>query len=178
MKHYTIEQSAFSHFLFSSTKSSIFWFVLRIYVGWIWLLAGWEKIQNPAWVGTSTGQAITGFINEALSKTIGPHPDVQGWYANFLNGIVLPHAAGWSYLVAYGEFLVGLGLITGTVVGIAAFFGLFMNLNFLMAGTVSINPILLTLSIGLILAWRIAGFIGFDYFVLPALRRHFNPGPR
>src|SRR3989344_419550 len=175
MKHYIIEESAFSHFFLSSTKSSIFWLVVRIYVGWEWLVAGWEKIQNPAWVGTSAGQAMTGFIQGALTKNSGPHPDVQGWYADFLSNMVLPHVVGWSSLIAYGEFLVGLGLITGTIVGISAFFGLFMNFNFLMAGTVRINPILFILSIGLILAWRVAGYIGLDYFVLPLLSKYFRP---
>lgn len=148
---------------------------MRVYVGWEWLLAGWGKIHNPMWIGSSEGQALTGFIQGALSKTGGAHPDVQGWYADFLSNIVLPHVVEWSSLVAYGEFLVGLGLITGTIVGISAFFGLFMNLNFLMAGTVSINPILFTLSIGLILAWRVAGYIGLDYFVLPLLHKYFRP---
>jgi len=71
--------------------------------------------------------------------------------------------------VTFGEVLIGLGLIFGVLTGIAAFFGVFMNLNFLLAGAVSINPVIGTLALFLILAWRIAGYYGGDSFVLPLL---------
>ncbi len=178
MKQHIVEVSAFYNLFFLSKKSSVLWLFVRLYVGYEWLIAGWEKIQNPAWVGSDAGKAIVGFINGALTKTAGAHPDVQGWYAGFLSNAVLPQAVSWSALIAYGELLVGLGLITGTIVGITAFFGAFMNLNFLLAGTVSINPILLMLSIGLILAWRVAGYIGLDHFVLPRLFKSTRPKTR
>ena len=113
---------------------------------------------------------------EALAKTAGEHPDVSGWYASFLQNTVLPHTAGWSYAVAYGETLIGVALIIGALTGIAAFFGLFMNLNFLLAGTVSTNPILFVVALGLMLAWRVAGSIGADRFLLPMLGVPWKPG--
>jgi thiosulfate dehydrogenase (quinone) large subunit len=78
--------------------------------------------------------------------------------------------------VAYGELLVGIALIMGIFTGIAACCGLFMNLNFRLAGTVSTNPILFTLSIGLILAWKIAGYIGLDRYLLPLLGTPWQQG--
>lgn len=169
MSHIYIEESPVSRFLFSNTKIAWFWLIVRLYLGWQWLTAGWEKVNDPAWVGSNAGGALGGFIKGALGKAIGAHPDVQGWYASFLQNAVLPHAHVWSHIVAYGELLVGIALILGIFTGIAAFFGLFMNLNYLLAGTVSINPILFTLSIGIILAWKIAGYIGADRHVLPLL---------
>jgi len=167
MAYVVIEESPLSKFLFSNTKMAWFWFIVRLYVGWEWLVAGWGKVFNPAWTGGGAGTALSGFVNGALQKTAGLHPDVTSWYAAFLQNTVLPHAKVWSYAVAYGEVLVGVGLIVGCFVGIAAFFGLFMNLNYLLAGTVSTNPILFVLSIGLILAWKIAGYWGLDRYVLP-----------
>jgi thiosulfate dehydrogenase [quinone] large subunit len=35
----------------------------------------------------------------ALAKTAGAHPDVQGWYATFLENVVIPHASFWSHLL-------------------------------------------------------------------------------
>ena len=175
MATYVIEESPFSHFFVASTKSAPFWFLVRLYVGWEWLSAGWGKAQNPVWFGKSAGAALQGFVQGALGKTGGAHPDVQGWYAAFLEHAVLPHLAAWSNFVAVGEVLVGLGLLAGVLTGIAAFFGLFMNLNFMLAGTVSINPILFTLSIGLVLAWRVAGYWGGDRYVLPLLHRTLRP---
>jgi len=77
-------------------------------------------------------------------------------------------------MITLGELLVGVALIVGFLVGVAAFFGAFMNLNFLLAGTVSINPTLFTLGILLVLAWRVAGYIGLDYYVLPKLQKFFG----
>jgi thiosulfate dehydrogenase [quinone] large subunit len=166
MRHYIIEESPISHFLFNNTKASWVWLIVRIYVGYEWVTAGWEKVTNSAWVGPHAGSALTGFLSGALTKAAGAHPDVQGWYATFLQHAVLAHPALWSTIVAYGELFVGVALIIGLFTGIAAFFGLFMNLNYLLAGTVSVNPILFTLSIGLILGWKVAGYIGLDHWVL------------
>lgn len=177
MNKYTLEQSWFPHFLFADLKSAPLWFVLRLYVGYEWLIAGWDKVMNPKWFGGEAGTPIVGFVQGALRKTAefcapapaACHPDVQLWYASFLQNFVLPYPLAWSNAIAVGEVLVGFGLIVGCVTGIAAFFGLFMNLNFMLAGTVSVNPILFTLSIFLILAWRVAGYWGLDRYVLPRL---------
>jgi thiosulfate dehydrogenase [quinone] large subunit len=165
----TITEPAVSEFFFANTKAAWGWLIVRVYVGWQWLTSGWGKIGEPGWTGENAGSAVSGFVRGALEKASGPHPDVQSWYAWFLEEIVLPNADVFGYLVAYGEFLVGIALVIGLFVGIAAFFGMFMNMSFLLAGTVSSNPILLILSIGLILAWRIAGWVGLDRWVLPAL---------
>jgi len=176
MAYVTIAQNPVEKFLFSNTKMAWVWLVIRLYVGWAWLEAGWSKVWNPAWTGDTAGASLSGFVNGALQKAGGEHPAVQGWYAYFLREIVLPNAEVWSYVVAWGELFVGIALIVGLFTGIAAFFGLFMNLNFLLAGTVSTNPILFTLSIGLILAWKVAGHIGVDRFLLPRLGTPWQPG--
>ncbi|HEY4505657.1 MAG TPA: DoxX family membrane protein [Candidatus Paceibacterota bacterium] len=151
-------------FFFEDKRMSWLWLVVRLYLGWEWLYAGYEKIINPVWVGSTAGGAITGFVNGALAKTTGAHPDVQMWYAWFLNHAVLPSPAVWSHIVAYGELLVGLGLIFGALTFLSAFFGFFMNINYLLAGTVSSNPILLILALLIMLAHKTAGWIGLDYF--------------
>lgn len=152
-----------------TTAIAWLWLLVRIYVGWAWLTAGWAKVTSSSWVGEEAGAALSGFVQGALQKTGGAHPDVQSWYAAFLESAVLPYAEVWSYLVAFGELLVGLALILGFLVGLAAAFGAFMNMSFLLAGAVSTNPILLVLSFFLICAWRTAGLIGADRFLLPKL---------
>lgn len=164
-------ESKVSRFLFSDTRMAWLWLLARVYVGWIWLEAGWGKINNPVWVGDQAGVAVTGFLNGALAKTAGAHPDVSSWYAWFINNVALGNATIFSYLVAYGEVAVGLALIVGFMTGIAAFFGALMNFNFLFAGTVSINPLLVLLEIFLILAWRTAGWWGLDRWFLKIFRR-------
>lgn len=164
-----IPEPPISKFLFADTKLAILWLIIRVYVGWEWVTAGYEKLTSPVWVGPHAGSALTGFIMGAVKKTGGSHPDVYGWYGEWLKTVVLPNVALFSHLVAFGELFVGVGLILGLFTGIAAFFGAFMNMNYLFAGTVSINPGLFVLELFLILAWRVAGIIGLDRFILPVL---------
>jgi thiosulfate dehydrogenase (quinone) large subunit len=176
MEQIIFETTPFEKYLFGNTKLAWLWLIARVYVGYEWFMAGIGKFNNGAWVGDRAGAALTGFINGALAKTVGEHPDVQGWYGAFLQNVVMPHAAGWSYLITFGEMLVGAALILGIFTGLAAFFGAFMNFNFLFAGTVSVNPILVLISIGLILAWKVAGYIGIDQWLLPMLGTPWRPG--
>lgn len=175
-KAISIPEPKITKFFFEDTRSSLLWFLVRIYVGWQWVLAGFEKVQNPVWAGDKAGAALHGFVLNALTKTSGPHPDVQSWYAAFLQVFVLPNSAFFSYLVSFGELLVGIALILGLFTSIAAFFGSFMNMNYLLAGTVSTNPVLLLLEILLILAWKVAGWWGLDRFALPLLGTPWQPG--
>jgi thiosulfate dehydrogenase (quinone) large subunit len=167
-------EPAISRFFLASTGSAAMWFVVRMYVGSEWLLAGWEKVTSPAW-GTS-GTALTGFATGAIAKASGDHPAVQGWYAWFLQHIVLPNAGLFSFLVTWGEVAVGVGLLLGILTGIAAGFGVLMNLNYLLAGTVSINPLLGMFGLFLCFAWRVCGWFGIDRWLLPALGLPWKPG--
>lgn len=145
--------------------------LLRIWLGYQWLEAGLSKLSNPAWVGERAGTAIKGFFQGAIAKATGDHPAVQGWYAAFLRDVAMPNATLFSYLVAVGEVLVGLALVLGVVTSVAAVAGAFMNLNFMLAGATSTNPILYTVAIVLVLAGASSWYFGLDYYLVPALRR-------
>src|SRR5947209_1962073 len=179
-----VPEPPIARFLFADTRMAWLWLIVRLYVGYQWITAGLEKLTgysftfdasfgqklSSPWVfGAHDGAAIKGFVSGALAQASGPHPAVQGWYASFLQSVVLPNAALFAYLVTFGEVLIGLGLIFGVLTGIAAFFGVFMNLNFLLADAVSINPVIGVLALFLVLAWRIAGFYGIDSYLLPLL---------
>jgi len=178
-----VPEPPIARFLFADTRIAWLWLIVRVYVGWQWLVAGTAKLTGysidigsfgekagNSWIFTShPGAALSGFFKGALAQMTGAHPAVQGWYGWFIQHIALPMAPGLAYVVTFGEILVGLGLIFGVLTGIAAFFGLFMNLNFLLAGTVSINPIIGGLALFLVLAWRVAGYYGGDRWVLPLL---------
>jgi len=163
--------------LFGDVRWAWIWLILRLYLGWQWVNAGWGKVTNSVWVGSQAGTAIDGFVKGALSQTTGDHPNVQGWYAAFLQNVVVPYPVFWSYLVSFGELLVGIALILGLFTGIAAFFGTFMNFNYLLAGAVSTNPILFAIGTFLVLAWKTAGWWGLDRWVLPKLGTPWAPGP-
>lgn len=159
----------FSKFLFASKIMAPFWTVVRIYLGFLWLRSGLGKVTDPGWVGPEAGGAVRGFLGGALELTTGDHPSVQGWYAWLIENLFIPNAFVMSHLVAFGEVSIGIALVVGFLTGISAFTGGLMNAAFLLAGTVSANPVMFILATWLVLAWRVAGYYGLDYFILPRL---------
>ena len=172
-KNIIIPDNPVSNFLFNNTRSGLLWLVIRLYLGYAWLIAGWKKVTNEKWVGSEAGAGLTGFVKGAIGKA-EEGKDVTGWYASFLENAVLPNAKLFSYFVAFGEVLVGLGLILGLLTGIAAFFGAFMNASFLFAGTLSTNPLLFILATWIVLGWKVAGWYGLDRWALPLLGTPWN----
>jgi thiosulfate dehydrogenase [quinone] large subunit len=164
-----IQDPPIAQFLFQNSKAAVLWLVVRLYIGYQWLDAGWHKFTDPAWM--STGDGILGFWNRALAVAPNGKPVIAyDWYRDFIQFLVNSGAHPWfAKLIVFGELAVGLGLIVGALVGVAALFGALMNMSFLMAGTVSTNPVLFLAAILLILAWKNAGYIGLDRFLLPAL---------
>jgi thiosulfate dehydrogenase [quinone] large subunit len=151
-----------------SQWATILWTVLRVYLGYEWVTSGWGKVfgaSSTAWVGSKAGTAVTGFLNGALAKTGGAHPDVQPWYAWFITHIALPNAKIFSYMVAWGELLVGIALILGFLTTLALFASLLMNFNYLLAGAVSVNPIFIIEAAILLWAGRAAYYWGLDRLI-------------
>jgi thiosulfate dehydrogenase (quinone) large subunit len=156
--------------LFTSPMWAVLWLVVRVYVGYQWLTSGIGKFTNPAWM--VTGEALQGYWMRAVAIPEAPaRPLITfDWYRVFLQSMLDSNSHVWfAKLLVVGEILVGIALILGIFTAIAAFFGGFMNWNFMMAGTASTNPVLILLSILLILAWRNAGHWGLDRFVLPII---------
>lgn len=155
--------------LFSDTRFAWLWLVLRVWLGYKWIDAASHKITSPAWV--QTGDALKGFWLNQLAVPEGGRPLIAfDWYRSFIQLMVDAQAYTWfSKVVVAGELLIGIALILGAFTGIAAFFGAFMNWNFMMAGAASSNPMLFVVALGIMFAWKIAGYIGLDYFLLPTL---------
>ena len=166
----SIQDPPIARFLFQGTLASWLWLAVRLYVGYDFIVAGWHKFNSPAWMDGS-GQGIAGFWTGALGTTPSGAPVITfDWYRGFLQYLMDTNSAGWfSYVIVFGELAVGVGLILGGFVGLAAAGGLLMNMAFLLAGTTSTNPVLVMLGFLLILAWKNAGYIGLDYFLLPML---------
>lgn len=163
--------------LFGNPAWAWFWLIARLYVGYTWLTSGWGKLGNPAWM--ETGDALKGFWERAINIPEAPaRPAIAfDWYRAFIQGLLDGGQYVWfAKLIVFGELLVGAALILGVFTGIAAFFGGFMNWNFMMAGTASINPVLFTVSVLLLLAWKTAGWWGLDRWVLPFLGTPWQPG--
>lgn len=162
-----VQDPPFAKFLTSDWRASLIWLPLRIWVGLQWVTAAEHKIGEPGWV--VTGESLKGFWSNAVAIPDAPaRPAIAvDWYRSFLQFMLDNQAYTWfGKLVAYGELLVGIALIIGAFAGIAALFGGLMNWNFIMAGSASTNGLLFACEVGLILAWKVSGYIGADYFLL------------
>lgn len=152
--------------LLGDPRAGWLWVLPRIWLGWQWFEAAQHKIADPAWV--QTGEALKGFWSSAvLVPETGRAAITFDWYRAFLQMMLDAQAYTWfAKVVAYGEMLIGIALIIGAFTGIAALAGGFMNWNFMMAGSASTNPLLFVVAVALIMAWKVAGYVGADYFLL------------
>lgn len=125
------------------------------------------------------GASLQGFWQRAVAVPETGRPAISyDWYREFLVFLLEHDTYVWfAKLVAVGEFMVGLGLLLGMLTGIAAFFGVLMNWNFMLAGTASTNPILGILGLGLMVAWKISGWWGLDRVVMPLVAAPWQRGP-
>lgn len=173
----TMTDPPFAVSLFSSTKWAWLWLIARIWLGYQWVSASLHKLSDPGWM--QTGESLKAFWVRAVAIPDAPaRPAIAfDWYRSFLQFLIDQGSYVWfAKLVAVGEMLIGVALILGVFVGIAAFMGGFMNWNFMMAGTASTNPLLFLISILLILAWKTAGYWGLDRFLLGYLGTPWKPG--
>jgi thiosulfate dehydrogenase [quinone] large subunit len=160
---------------------AILWLPLRFFVGREWLSAGEHKLRDDAWMDGGTALVnpdpeVLGYWERVVSPEAAPNP-TYAWFTDFIQYLIDHEwASFFGKLIAVGEFLVGLGLVVGALVGIAAFFGTVLNVNFLLAGTASSNPVLFGLSVFIIIGWKVAGYWGLDRYLLPALGTPWRPG--
>lgn len=100
------EEPRFTKWLFASTKAAWIWLIVRVWLGWEWLQAGWGKVfggditwrvwdwgqeqyglfgdANIGWVRAGTvdgaergvGDAVAGYAAGAIEAAEGPNPDV------------------------------------------------------------------------------------------------------
>ena len=164
-----IEGPAFTRFLFGNSRAGLFWLPIRLFLGFAWLEAGWHKFTGTGWM--DGGAALQGYWTNAVAVPEEGHAAITyDWYRTFLETLLNNDAYTWfAPLIVFGEMAVGLGLLVGALTGFAAFFGALLNMSFLLAGSSSTNPVMFTLAVGVMLAWRVAGYYGVDQWLLPLL---------
>jgi thiosulfate dehydrogenase [quinone] large subunit len=176
--------------------TGILWLIARLWLGYEWFHAGIEKMfgeGSAVWVGPKAGTAVAGFLKGAIAKSAlaegfdpikTPHPAVNEWYATLARDVFLPNATAFSYLVAYGEVLIGIALIIGIFTRFSSVMSVLLALALLMAGATSTLPQMLTIGLALsIVGGQAIGYYGLDFLARPIevkmLRRaHLIPTPQ
>jgi thiosulfate dehydrogenase (quinone) large subunit len=107
------------------------WLALRVVLGWLWLEAGWSRLQGA------------------------PEPGDP---------------------LAIGLTLAGIALILGVLTGPAAFVGGCLSIGLWDSAGVQAVALLFAAVVSLVLAWKTAGWIGLDRWLLPLLGMPWRGG--
>ena len=154
---------------YRSHQASVLWLAVRLWLGYQWFNAGYQKIWGSErlafWFGGGAG--VKGFATAGVvGSTSGKGGASYGWWAGFLHNFVIPNASWIGKFIALGEVLIGVGLVLGLFTGVVAAAGLSLNVIYMFTGSAGVNPAYAVLSVLLILAWRNAGWFGLDRVVL------------
>src|SRR5579884_2629244 len=128
----TLQDPPIARALFHSTRAGLLlWTPVRVYMGYEWLKVGVQQVRDPTWMD---GSQVLTFWWDAVDGP-GSFDDVStsyAWYRSFLGTLIDAGASElFARLVVFGEIAVGVALIAGAFVGVAAFFGALMNMNFM-----------------------------------------------
>jgi thiosulfate dehydrogenase [quinone] large subunit len=136
----------------------------------MWLSSGYAKLVSSTWM--VSGTALKSFWIHSISSSRegqGPQP-VYDWYHAFLTFMLDNTWYTWlAKFIACGEMIVGICLLLGAFVGIAALFGAVLNFNYALAGSAGTNTVILLMGGFLVTAWTISGYLGLDRYLLPRL---------
>ena len=97
--------------------------LLRIYLGIILFITVLGKLTRD----TPFATEMLGFLGGVARRGAFP------WYIAFVQQVVVPHAALFSYLVMTGELIAALSLLTGTATRVGAAIAMLLFLNFMLA---------------------------------------------
>lgn len=168
----TVDDPRIFRTLFSNVRLSWVWLIARVYLGSVWLAAGWHRLHDSVWLdGEAT---LRGYENQPADAI---HiPVLQDGQAALLQFLVDRDWYGWvATIIAAGQTLAGIALILGFLTGAAAAGGL-LGSRFTLAGAFGLTPLVDILAVLLMLAWKTAGWIGFDRWLLPLLGAPWQGG--
>lgn len=149
----------------SSKHLTVVWLAARVWLGIMWMQAGWAKVfgaENPAFLHNN-GAGVAGFAGHATAA--------YSWWASFLHSIVVPNARWIAVLVAFAELAIGVALVVGIFTRSAALASLALLFTYVMSGTASVCAFYALVSIVILATWRTSSWIGLDGLIARYRRR-------
>jgi thiosulfate dehydrogenase [quinone] large subunit len=142
------------------------WLAMRVWLGIMWMQAGWAKLWGAENAGFlhNGGAAVAGFAAHGVAS--------YSWWGHFLHSFVVPNAGWIGGLVSYAEFFVGVGLVLGLLTPAAAAGALILNLTYMLSGTAGVNPFYALFAVVILATWRTSGWIGVDGLIEGYHQRH------
>ena len=108
-------------------------FLMRVLTGLEFVLAAWSKV----WPGFDFGKFSSGWLKQKELKAYleGQLPVIRpelGWYADVVRDVFLKYEGVFTYVVVFGELLIGVALILGLLTRTAAMCGVVMMAAYFM----------------------------------------------
>lgn len=158
--------SAIARWPFVSRLSAPLWLALRVYLGCIWLQFGLAKIRG-GWLTTNALHDLLGAV--ARGDTPLPLPAYRH-VAELLLATGADRAL--SVVIPLAEVAVACAFFSGVLLVPAAAGACLLNLNLILSGIApwSFDGRIIALQLLLLLAWRVAGYLGMGQAVRELLR--------
>lgn len=147
---------------------SVVWLAMRVWLGAMWLEAGYEKIWGNEAAGffRHNGSGVAAFAAHGAPA--------YSWWGSFLHGFVVPNSGWIGILVAVAEFAIGLALIAGLFTRLAALASLALLFTYVMSGTASVCAFYALFAIVILTMWRTASWIGADGLIASYHQHHHH----
>jgi thiosulfate dehydrogenase [quinone] large subunit len=161
------------NWLRTSRYAAVAWLAVRVWIGIMWIQAGWAKIfgsENASFLHNN-GAGVAGFASHGVPA--------YSWWGSFLHSFVVPNAGWIAVMVAFGELAIGLGLAFGFLTRTAAVASLLLLFTYVMSGTASVCAFYALCAIIVLATWRTSSWIGVDGLIAGwrERRRGATPAP-
>jgi thiosulfate dehydrogenase [quinone] large subunit len=152
----------------SSKLAALGWTAMRVWLGVMWIQAGYAKIWGAEAAGFmhNNGAGVAGFATHGTAA--------YSWWASFLHSFVVPNAGAIGVLVAISEFAIGIALVAGLFTRVAALGSLALLFTYVMSGTASVCAWYALFAIVILVMWRTSSWIGADGLFAAYRERHPN----
>lgn len=153
---------------FSSRLAAPLWFALRIYLGSIWLQFGLAKVRG-GWLTANPMHDLLVVI--ANGQTPTPIPAYRN-VAQLLPALEMDRVM--AIAIPLLELVFASAFFTGVLLVPAAIGACLLNLNLILSGIASwsFDGRIIALQILLLLAWRVAGYLGIGESLSALLRSY------
>ncbi|MGD0594662.1 MAG: DoxX family protein [Acidimicrobiales bacterium] len=151
-----------------SKLMAIGWLAVRVWLGIMWMQAGWAKLWGAenAFFLHHNGAGVAGFAAHGVPA--------YTWWGSFLHSFVVPNAGWIGVLVAVGEFTVGAALVLGFFTRTAALASLLLLFTYVMSGTASVCAFYALSALIVLATWKTSSWIGVDGLVSSYRQRHHD----
>jgi thiosulfate dehydrogenase [quinone] large subunit len=161
----------FVAWLRESKYAAVAWLAVRVWVGIMWMQAGWSKVfgaENAAFLHNN-GAGVAGFA--------GHGTPAYSWWGSIMHSFVVPNASWIAVIVAFGELAIGIGLVVGFLTRTAAIASLLLLFTYIMSGTASVCAFYAMCAIIVLATWRTSTWIGVDGVISGFKQRRHHTVP-